>query len=202
MELETLKQMWQTYDQKLDQRLQVNKAFLKEVSFDSLKSRLWEFRLEQVWSLLIGMFFLTFFARYLVLTFPDWKYFIPVLILFLLSASEVFTSSYYLITISSIRFDTPILRAQKKLNQLIRYQKWEANLLYILIPLFWPLILIVFSRMTGQDIFNMFSLKMWIWNIAGSILIAIIIVWFIKKYPDKGLAEAEAFLKEVRKFEE
>ena len=45
MELETLKQMWQTYDQKLDQRLQVNKAFLKEVSFDSLKSRLWEFRL-------------------------------------------------------------------------------------------------------------------------------------------------------------
>ena len=131
MELETLKQMWQTYDQKLDQRLQVNKAFLKEVSFDSLKSRLWEFRLEQVWSLLIGMFFLTFFARYLVLTFPDWKYFIPVLILFLLSASEVFTSSYYLITISSIRFDTPILRAQKKLNQLIRYQKWEANLLYL-----------------------------------------------------------------------
>ena len=56
--------------------------------------------------------------------------------------------------------------------------------------------------MTGLDIFNMFSLKMWIWNIAGSILIAIIIVWFIKKYPDKGLAEAEAFLKEVRKFEE
>lgn len=202
MELETIKQIWKTYDQKLDQHLQVNKSFLKEVSFDTIKSKLWAFRLEQVLSLLAGIAFLSFFSRHMVLSFPDWKYFIPLLILFVLALSEVVTSSYYLITLSTIRLDTPILKAQKKIHQIIRYQKWEANLLYILIPLFWPLILIVFSKIMGMDIFRFMSFQMWMWNIAGSIFIAMLIVWFIKKYPDQGLAEAEAFLKEIRRFEE
>lgn len=202
MELETLKQMWSNYDQNLNQHLQVNRNLLKEMSFDTIKSKLFGFRLEQALSLVIGVFFVSFFARYIVLTFTDWKYFIPVLILCLLAFLEVITSSYYLFIIWTIRLDTPILLAQKKLNQIIRYQKWEANLLYILIPLFWPLILIVFSKMIGLDIFSKISFQIWVWNIAGSILITGVVVWFIKKYPDKGLTQAEAFLKEIKKFEQ
>jgi C4-dicarboxylate transporter len=95
---------------------------------------------------------------------------------------------------------TPVLLTQKKLEKLKLMEIREKRMLYIFIPLLSPIFLIV-----GAKAFFNLDLYLFInWIIAqtaASILIAAIIVYVLKKFPDKNLDRTLKFLNEIAETE-
>jgi hypothetical protein len=102
--------------------------------------------------------------------------------------------------LSGIKAETPVLLTQKKLKKLKLMEIRERQMLYIFIPLFSPVFLIV-----GAEAFFNLDLYQFInWLLAqtaASILIAAIIVYVLKKFPDKNLDRTLSFLHEIAETE-
>jgi hypothetical protein len=60
---------------------------------------------------------------------------------------------------------------------------------------------IVFPKaLFGFSIYPYFGIQ-WYYQLLGTIAITPIIVWFVNKFPDKGLMKAQQFMTDILKFE-
>jgi hypothetical protein len=128
------------------------------------------------------------------------KFLIPGLLLILFSCYSIIFSLKKLYLLSGIKAETPVLLTQKKLKNLKLMEIREKQMLYIFIPLFSPVFLIVGAK----AFFNIDLYQFINWLIAqtaASILIAAIIVYVLKKFPDKNLDRTLSFLHEIAETE-
>jgi hypothetical protein len=131
---------------------------------------------------------------------PEIKYLIPGLLLIAFTCYNLIFIIKKLFLLYGIDSQTPVLLTQKNLVKLKLMEIRERQMLYILIPLFSPVFLIVGAKaFLNIDLYQFIN---WlIAQTATSILIAALIVYILKKFPDKNLDRTLNFINEIAEVE-
>ncbi|MGI9543043.1 MAG: hypothetical protein ACR2MX_07265 [Cyclobacteriaceae bacterium] len=202
MELQELVGMWNEQDQKLEGNIQLNRQLLKKVSLDKVKSLLSEFTLESILEAALNAFFFWIILQFVWAQWPVIKFVVPGIILLVTTFLSFLGNMYELVSLASIGYESSVVEAQKKIERLRFYQRIDRNSLYVIIPLFSLFFPIWFAwAFLGLDLFDILGIG-WVYHFIGSLGIAAIIVWFLKRFPDRKMAKAIKFLEEIKKFEE
>jgi hypothetical protein len=200
MELHELTNIWNGSDNKLESTVKINKSLFMEVSINRIKTDLkpivWNCYIE----IFVNLLFLIYIVNLTIFQFSELRFQIPA---FLLIAFSVYSMIYYankLLLHYGINAQTPVLFAQKKLEKLKLMEIREKHMLYIFIPLIWPTFAIVGAKAFWNIDMYLFMNSL-IAQTAASILIAAIIVYVLKKFPDKNLDRTLKFLNEIAETE-
>ncbi|MEM7103396.1 MAG: hypothetical protein AAF502_09725 [Bacteroidota bacterium] len=193
--------VWKAYDQKLDKYLKVNERLLREVSFGKVRSLLREFKFTQIFELVCNALFTIFLMGYLIDNYAVLKFLLPGLGLLALMVWGMYWNITALDMMARTDVDTPVIVAQQRIEKLKMRERIERNALLVIIPVFWIAFMIVFFKgVLNLDFYVIFKGLIWS-SFAGSIIVATIIVWFLKKFPDKKMEQAIEFLDEIKAIE-
>lgn len=200
MELHELTNIWNGSDNKMESTVKINKSLFMEVSINRIKTELSPIRRTSFFEIIVNLLFLFIMIKFSVSQLSEIKFLIPGLLLIAFNCYSIIFSLKKLYLLYSIKAETPVLLTQKKLEKLKLMEIREKHMLYIFIPLLSPVFLII-----GAKAFLNLDLYLFInWLIAqtaGSILIAAIIVYVLKKFPDKNLDRTLKFLNEIAETE-
>lgn len=200
MNFEELSNIWKDSDESLEKNLTVNKTLFKEVSMMKIKSSLKETMLETYIEIACYVPFIGFLIDFLGGHLGIVRFAVPALFLLLVSYVSLVFCGFKMWIYYSINAKASVLTTQKNLARLQYYNRLDTNLLYILIPLFAvAFMIVVIKAAIGLDLY-IFS-SMLIQFALGSFVVGVIIVFFLKRFPDKELKKANAFLKEIREME-
>ena len=201
MELEDLKNIWAEHDKELDKKLKVNTYLLKTATLEKTRGLMGNFKFETIFELIFNVLFYIFLMGFIADHIFVAKFLIPAIILQIIMVLSIIWNIYSLHVLSKIKYDIPIAIIQKKMERLRLYTIREINLLLIIIPLATPCFVIVFLKgLIGLDAYIYY--KTWFYPLIGTVLITPIIVWLLRKFPDKKMEEAIRFLDEIKEFEE
>lgn len=200
MELHELANIWNGSDNKMENTVKINKTLFMEASINRIKTELSPIRRNSFFEIIVNLLFLFLMMKFSVSNLSEIKFMIPGLILIVFTCYNFIFSIKKLFLIYGIDTQTPVLLTQKKLEMLKLMKIKEIHMLYIFIPLLSPTFLIV-----GAKVFINLDLYQFInWLIAqtvASILIAVVIVFVLKKFPDKNLDKTLQFLNEIAEAE-
>lgn len=200
MELQELANIWNGSDNKLENTIKINKSLFMEASINRIKTELSPISRNSFFEIIVNLLFLFLMLKYSVSNLSAIKFLIPGLILIVFTCYNLIFCIKKLFLIYGIDAQTPVLLTQKKLEMLKLMKIKEIQMLYIFIPLLAPVFLIV-----GANAFLNIDLYQFInWLIAqtaAGILIAAIIVYILKKFPDKNLDRTISFLNEIAEAE-
>jgi len=201
MELNELKKLWQSYGETLEPQVQINRRLLKEVSIRKVHSLLLEFKSTAIIELVANSLFSIFLIQFIAGHWGSFKFTLPAVALLLLMVSGLAWSIYLLSLMSQVKAELPVIRAQRIVGRLRLYEYWETKALYVIIPVFSGAFLVVLAKaLVDLDIYALVGSWL-IGFVAGSLAVAVIIVWFLKRFPDQRLRRAERFLDEISAFE-
>lgn len=199
MDLDKLKQVWETQDTRswmpIQQELLTNSSILK------VRSKLYEVKWENLIELLISVPFFMFIVSFTIDQWENPYLFYPSLGILLFSIASIAFNAYQLYLYYGINPQNGILENQRRVEQ-IRYNRlMEINALLVIIPLFSvPFLLIGAKLILGFDLWELGSTL--ISFFLGSIGVAIIIVFLLRRFPNKALEESSQFLQELRDWEQ
>jgi hypothetical protein len=196
MELQELSNIWNGTNSQLESTVKINKSLFMEVSMNRVKSNLTTLRWTSYIEVIVNFLFLFFVVNFTISNLVEIKFFIPGLLLVAFSIYSIIFSINKLLIHYRINAQTPVIQTQKNLAKLKFLESKEIQLLYIFIPLFWSIFLIVGAKFILN--LDMYEYMNWlIAQTAGSVVIAIIVVFILKKFPDKNLEKSISFLKEI-----
>ena len=196
MNIDELSQIWHSADKDLEKSVKLNKALLKDVTANKIRSSLNEIKWENFIEIAANLFVLTLLIDY-IQTVPAFKFFLPAALLVgLMVCSSVF-SVYKLYLYYSIDSKNSVLQIQKNAEMLRYCELMETNSLMVIIPLFWVCFMIVIAHgVFGYDLYQHEGL---LWNsMIGSFVVAFFVVVLLKIFPNKELKKSIDFLKELR----
>jgi len=200
MELNELISIWQSGDAQLENSLKINKKLLKEVSISKIKSYLVEFKLSNIIEIFVNSVFMIFLMNFIVNHFLVLKYLIPSVVLYIIIAGSLGLNIYKLVLFYRINVESSVIQTQKNIERLKFFEILDKNALYIIIPIFSTAFLIVMAKAILN--FDLYQFGNWlIIFTAGSFVIALVIVFVLKKFPNRNLQKAATFLKEVTDME-
>ncbi len=200
MNLNEIATLWEDANKGLEEQLKINRTLFKEVSVNKLRSQLREIKWTQYFEIIFNFLFLIFLIGFTIDHLLLFKYSIPSatllgLMFYGFGMNANFLRLYYRIDVRS-----SVLQTQRIVEKLKYYQVLKTNLLYVIIPLFSVPFLIVLAKALFD--FDVYVLGNWlIYYTAGSFIIAMIVVFFLKRFPDKNLEKVQSFLREIREFE-
>jgi hypothetical protein len=202
MELDDLKGAWAQYDKKLNESLKLNEALLKSINFEKYNHALRKPMNLEMLNIFIQLFMIGFLTVFLVRLSNEIQYFLTGLIGALLCGISLVFS-----VVMAIRFNRllyhhlSIMDFQKDLMHLRIFIMRLRKIQYIMAALIGITIFPFLIKATAHiDIFGYLSLLIpGICCVLG-IGFAIGILLNMNVY-DKGLKDAEMFLKEIAKFE-
>ncbi|MEM8888929.1 MAG: hypothetical protein AAGD28_13180 [Bacteroidota bacterium] len=201
MELDQLQNIWKSYDEKIEDRLEINKDLLKEASVRKVQSYLYEFRLENYIELFVDGFAVFYLFKFLLRNVEAFQFFIPALILMLFFMADMAWNIYKMVVSDRLSYKNSLIHNLKTVQRLKWLNRLEINSLLVLIPLF-SLAFIILLPKIFADV-NIFPLMgQWTVNyMIGSTVVAGIIVLMLRLFPDKKMEEALGFLKEISQYE-
>lgn len=201
MEFQELAGIWNNPDQESGVQVELKKKLVKEAGMRKVRTHLAEIKWTSYFELVVNLAFLLFISRYLVETFSELKFFLPGLLLFALTIASIVFSTYQLVLYYGIQANYSVVQTQLKVARLRYLELLEANLLVVIIPMFFaPFMIVLVKALTNYDLYRHSD-----WLISGtlgSVIIALIIVFFLRKFPNERLQEAHAFLNEFKESEE
>jgi hypothetical protein len=201
MELSELKSMWNTHHIQSSDQITLNKKLLKESSVNRIKSSLGEFKFENYLELFLSVLFTPYIVGFIVNYGGSLTFLLPALIVLLVTIATIIWNIHNLYNAISLDYDESITQLHKKISTLQLWAKYEINSLYVLMPVLAYCFLVIFSK-SALDINIYYYLNMyWLYNGLAVIAITLLIVWLLKKFPNKDLEQAAIFLKEIEAFE-
>lgn len=153
MELDDLKQAWQTLDRRLELQNALSLHMFKEDKLRKAKSRLRPLMLGAVLHILIGVVFTVFFATFWIAHLDNAVLMLSGIVMHAYSVLLIVFGMMELLTITRINYAEPVVTIQKYLAYLrtlrVRAMPWLGLPHWLL----WvPLTLIVFKRFFGADL--------------------------------------------------
>jgi predicted transcriptional regulator len=201
MEFQELAGIWNNADQATGSRVEINQKLVKEVSVQKIRTQLAEVKWTTFIELVVSVLFMFFLGGYLVDQYNDMWFFLPGLLLLISTVINLGLAIYQLTLYYEINASRSVVQNQKVVARLRYLEILDTNSLYVIIPLFFAPFLIVFSKAFLE--YDMYAHSSWmLYNTAGSIVVAMIIVFLLKKYPNKGLKESLSFLNELKESEQ
>lgn len=201
MKFKELSGIWNSTDMELEQSVQINKELVKQIGLRKVKSRLYEIKWTGIFEIAVGFLFFNFLVNFIVAHFVEFKFFVPAVILLAITLSSLIFEIYRMRLFYTIDAKTAVIEAQKKLAQLKRLEILDIYSLIIIIPLFAsPFLIVIAKAFLNIDLYMHFT--NWLIQLsAGSILIAAILIYILKRFPNKNLQESIDFLKELNENE-
>lgn len=200
MELHELQNIWNGSDNKMENTVKINKSLFMEVSINRIKTELSPTRRTCFFEIIVNLLFLFIMIKFSVSQLSEIKFLIPGLLLIAFSCYSIIFSLKKLNLLYDIKAETPVVLTQKKLEKLKHMEIREKHMLYIFIPLLSPVFLIVGAKAFFNSDLYLF-INWLIAQTAASILIAAIIVYVLKKFPDENLDRTLKFLNEIAETE-
>jgi len=202
MNLDDLKLMWQESDKDLENNMKINTMLLKEVTLGRVKSKLLNFTLGNIIELISYFIMLVLMLKFLIHHIDMPQFSIPASILLIFSLIELYGNIKGLELIYKMKYTTPVTELQKKMHEMRRFKFWNGHLMLIVTPIFAISLLVVgIKGLLNLDIFYYLSQNMWVYIITSS-FIGSIIVWLIVRNDYKELDKLNAFLNDIKEFEE
>ena len=201
MELNELKNIWNQLDQGTEAQLKVEPSFMRKVSLQKTQSSLRHLTLGAIVELVVNAAFVIPFAGLAIRYLDEPKFAWPPLLLALMGLLTIAWNVYSLFVLNTLKYQDSITAAQKKLARL-DYQNLhrQRTLLYILFPLSWAAILILFCKMVlNLDLYQYPTYL--ILNMVASVVLVPVVIWVSKKFPDRKKEEVLSFLESIRRFE-
>lgn len=200
MEFQELAGIWNNADQAIGSRVEINQKLVKEVSVHKIRTQLTEVKWTTLIELGVSILFMGFIGKYLIDQYNDMRFFLPGLLLFVSTVINLGLAIYQLTLYYEINASRSVVQNQKVVARLRYLEILDTNSLYVIIPLFYaPFLIVLAKALVGYD---MYAHSSWLlYTTAGSVIIAMIVVFFLKKYPNKGLKESLSFLNELKESE-
>lgn len=200
MEFQELSTLWNSNDQALGQQIAIKQKLVKEVSMQKVRGHLAEIKWTSFFELGTNLMFVLFIGRFVTGHFSEMKFLAPGLLLLGLTIGSLIFSSYKLSLYYGIRAGFSVVQTQTKVARLRYLELLNTNLLYLAIPLFYaPFMIVLAKAWAGYDLYQHSD---WLlYSTLGSVAIALIVVYFLKKFPSQRLQEAQSFLNELKETE-
>lgn len=201
MELSEIKTLWQTHNTEVSDQIMLNKKLLKESGINRIKSSLGEFKFENFLELILSILFVPYIVGFIINYGSSLSFLLPASIVFLVTIATIIWNIHNLYNAISLNYDESITQLHKKISRLQLLAKYELNSLYILMPVLSYCFLVLFAKSVFNiDMYSYLNMY-WVYNGIAVVAITLLIVWLLKKFPDKGIEQAAAFLKEIEAFE-
>ena len=198
MNIDELSNAWNTYDKSLDNKINLN--LLRTVTIDKTKLLTRKFRFETIVEIIVSLFFMNYMAEIAIEQSAAWEYFLPALVIGLISLGTVIWNIYALTQLALLNYDASITEAQKKIERIYTQNKWRNTTLhYLLVPLVGGMLAIMALKYLNLNLTG--HLDIILYAALGSIAVVPMIVWIVKMTPDKGMESAIHFLDDIKKFE-
>lgn len=198
MKFKELSGIWNSTDMELEQSVQINRKLVKQIVLTKVKSRLSEIKWTGIFEIAVGILFFNFLVGFIVDHFADYSFSIPALILLAITLFSLIFEIYRLRLFHTIDSKTAVIEAQKKLALLKKLEVLDVYSLIIIIPLFAsPFLIVTAKAFLNLDLYALNTT--WLINLSvGSVLIAAILVFILKRFPNKKLQDSIDFLKDLK----
>lgn len=201
MNFEELSKVWNETSESLEKQSGVNFEILKAYTTNKIRKSIAGIKYEAIFELVVTIWFANFLVRFISDTWENKPLAYGALFILIMTTASLSITFIKINHYFKIKPGNPVLKMQKALERLRAIERFEINLLYVLIPLFSLPFTAIFAKVfAGIDIFQ-YRLYL-ISNLAGSFIIALIIVYFLKKFPDKKLQNSLEFLDQIKEVRE
>ncbi|MFK7947037.1 MAG: hypothetical protein AB8G11_05560 [Saprospiraceae bacterium] len=201
MNEQELIKLWNSQDISLEESIKVNKDLLTSVSLQKIKSYLTVFRRTNIFELIVNVLFLHWLIQIIPNHLDSIAFLLAAGFLSVLMVGSIIFNSYNLYLAKSIAYNSSIVETQQKIERIKLLERYDIQSLYILIPTFSVAFLVVVTKaVTGLDLHLILGIHLLYYTI-GSFIVGLIIVWFLKRFPDEQLQKAHEFLKEIKELE-
>jgi hypothetical protein len=172
MEDMDLKELWQSYHEKVEANLQINRKNAEDISKLKAQTYLLSMRPWKIFTIIIGLLWVIGVYMFLLHAFQMRNYF------FLVSASiqvvltqlAIGVYIYQLVLINQIDLSLPIVKVQERLAQLKSSTLWIARFLFLQLPVWSTFYL-------HRDLFRNGVWGLWILQIAITISLTGLALW-------------------------
>ena len=202
MNFDKLATIWNSTDRDIDAAVRINKELVMKLGLRRVRSSLYEIKWTAVIHIVVGVLFFLFLNGFIVTHFSMPRFLIPAL---LLQAITIYSLVFEAIRLSlyyTVDSAASVIVAQKKLARLKKMEALDTYSLLLIIPLFSAPFLIVIAWAAARVDLYTFNIAWLAYHTVGSLVVAAIIVFFLKFFPDKKLRESESFLRELKDTEE
>lgn len=198
MNIEELKNAWNTYDKSLDSK--INLDLLKVVSIDKTRSLTRTFKFGMIAEVVVSLFFVNYMAKIAMEHWATWEYSLPAMVIGLISLGTVIWNVYALTQLAFLNYDASIAETQKKMERIYSQSKWQNTTLhYLLVPLAGAMLAIMALKYLNLPLTGHLDIILYV--VLGCIAVVPMVVWIVKMTPDKEMESAIHFLDEIKKFE-
>ena len=199
MDLDRLKEIWENQDTR--SWIPVQQELLTNTSIHKVRSKLYEVKWENLIELLISLPFFIFIVDFTINQWGNPYVFYPALSILIFSIASIAFNGYQLYLFYGISPEKGILENQRRVEQLRYNRLLEINALLVIIPLFSvPFLLIGAKIILGFDLWELGSVLVSFF--LGSIGVAMVIVFLLRRFPNKALEESSRFLQELKDYEQ
>lgn len=182
MEELALKELWQSYNNRLEESLLINKKNTESITKMQAVSLLYSIKPIKIFAILVGIGWVFVIDTFL------WQLFEVASLFFLISAGiqviltklALFIYLYQLIVIYQIDISEPVVATQEKLASLRSSSLWVARILFLQLPVWTTFYL-------RKEMFDVTNQSYVIVNMAITLLFALVSLWlfFNIKYSNK-----------------
>ncbi|MTI41822.1 hypothetical protein [Fulvivirga lutimaris] len=194
MNFEELASAWKANDQTLESTIKVNRLLVKNLAFRKIKSSLYEIKWTSFFELAVNVLFYFFLVNFIRDHLTQYEFLIPAILLLVLTIVEVGAEIFKLYQVLTLDAQESVLKVKEKLTLLKRLEIIDTYSLYIIIPVFsGPFFLILAKGLLGIDLYQ-FDLTWMIQYVGGSFVVAAILVFILKRFPNEKLKAAMEFI--------
>lgn len=214
MENNELLQVWKSYDQKLDQLLEIDKRRTYEKALNSAKKRFNKLTYEPIFEIILAIIFMSFTGRLMVAVWGIWPL---TVVAVAFHAFLIFTIAFdvnLIYRVKSLNYDLPMAELQKQIHRIKKAKMMEIRIiLWGLAVLTGPFVLAFLYVLLGQQQIGEIPNQFWYVNGSLCLILAFVALhlsaglskpktqlqkWFTSKLKYGGLDESKAILTELK----
>jgi len=203
MKYEELSTLWNQDSDELES-ISINKRLLREVSFSTIRNNLKEIKWSSYIEIIINYLWIAFLIEFIMDFYPVTSYLVPAGILLFIAVYSVIFETYKLVVYYSINNRLSIVKTQKRLEQLRRMEIFDTNSLYFFMPIFFiPFVIVAARGFLGIDVYDLgLSEREMLFGTLGTLVVSLIIIFFLKRYPNKELIDSLDFVRDLKSIED
>ena len=199
MQFEELSKIWNSPNMELEKSVQINRKLVKQLGMNKVKSHLFEIKWSAIFEIVTQFIFAVILIGFTINHFAEMQFFIPAGLLLVFTLFSLIVEIVKLYLFLSLDSGASVLESQTKLSRLKYFEMLDINSLYVIVPLFSVPFLIVFAKLLfNVDLYEFDLTKLFLYSFFGGLVVAAILVYFLKKYQGKNLDESISFLNELK----
>lgn len=196
MEYQEIANIWNQSDENIENKSQIRHQLIKEISVGKIKSQLGEIKWTSYFEIIINSFWMIFLLGFILDNRGELKFVLPALIVLVIALFSTILEIRKLKLFYTLSSSQSVIKTQKKLEKLRYLEHFDTLSLYIIIPLFAAPFLIIMAFAFLQIDLYLYMQSLILLSI-GSMIISLVLVFILKRFPNKALIESIDFLKEL-----